>query len=500
MHHRLHKSTTHIITSLPLPRLLTLLELSEPPSSIEILLPTWISDSIRAQTLQSTKAYHLTISSDSITRMLPTTRPRSPSPPQQSKRQKIDVVSSPARDAGPLSPLFTPFSDGENEDDSDREEDWLHLPTPSLSPRNSLTIHPQWKIPVQSLACQKKILPLSPETPPASSVHDTIIQHLAQLESIEKSQGEQWRALAYRKAIGAIKRHPHPITSAADARRIRGIGDKIACKIEEIMETGTLRRLQHTDKRTEAVQLLSMVWGAGPESVKRWMAQGVFGIEDLKARPELLNKAQAIGVRYYREFQMRIPRDEVRHLSENVASAIHTLHSGITLEVCGSYRRGAADCGDIDILLTHPDATIGATLLQSAVQRLHDRGVLTDDLSTGSPSKYMGVCCLPPPAGSGIHRRIDIQFIPSTQWPLALLYFTGSAHFNRSMRLWARRNGYALCEKSLAKRHLIAKGKGPSGSRDRDEDIKSEPIPLSSEKEIFQVLGLEYIAPTERNI
>lgn len=31
----------------------------------------------------------------------------------------------------------------------------------------------------------------------------------------------------------------------------------------------------------------------------------------------------------------------------------------------------------------------------------------------------------------------------------ALLYFTGNAHFNRSMRLWARKKGYSLSDHSL---------------------------------------------------
>jgi hypothetical protein len=44
----------------------------------------------------------------------------------------------------------------------------------------------------------------------------------------------------------------------------------------------------------------------------------------------------------------------------------------------------------------------------------------------------MGVCRLPPEAnGSGIHRRIDIRMIPRESWACALLYFTGSDHFNR---------------------------------------------------------------------
>ena len=32
------------------------------------------------------------------------------------------------------------------------------------------------------------------------------------------------------------------------------------------------------------------------------------------------------------------------------------------------------------------------------------------------------------------HRRLDIIVVPYAEYPCALLYFTGSGHFNRSMR------------------------------------------------------------------
>lgn len=168
------------------------------------------------------------------------------------------------------------------------------------------------------------------------------------------------------------------------------------------------------------------------------------------------------------------------------------------IEICGSYRRGANDCGDIDILVTDRKGEEREGLLQKIIKTLHDENFLTEDLSFGSSDKYMGVCCLPSPYGSGIHRRIDIQFIPLDQWALALLYFTGSAHFNRSMRLWARKNGFQLSEKAVTKRFVI--GKNSSNRREKDDDIKGEPIIVRTEKDVFDVLGLTYLPPTERNV
>ena len=83
-----------------------------------------------------------------------------------------------------------------------------------------------------------------------------------------------------------------------------------------------------------------------------------------------------------------------------------------------------------------------AGVLQALVSRLHRKGFLTDDLSFGSGgNKYMGVCKCTKAVQAGedewLHRRIDFQLIPRNEWPYALLYFTGSGHFNRfDQRRW----------------------------------------------------------------
>lgn len=96
----------------------------------------------------------------------------------------------------------------------------------------------------------------------------------------------------------------------------------------------------------------------------------------------------------------------------------------------------------------------------------------------------MGVCQLKP----GLpHRHIDIKVFPRNEWACALMYFTGSGHFNRSIRLWARKLNMSLSEHALVRRY----GK---------EEKSEEPIPVKTEEDIFRVLGLEYRPPEERDI
>ena len=51
------------------------------------------------------------------------------------------------------------------------------------------------------------------------------------------------------------------------------VGDRLAKKIWEIIETGHLRRLDHIDPKVELLNKFSGVWGAGPKTAEQWVAQ-----------------------------------------------------------------------------------------------------------------------------------------------------------------------------------------------------------------------------------
>lgn len=70
-----------------------------------------------------------------------------------------------------------------------------------------------------------------------------------------------------------------------------------------------------------------------------------------------------------------------------------------------------------------------------------------------------------------------------------MLYFTGSDHFNRSMRLFANKNGWSLSDRALARMMRV------NGTKVRLGDS----VICESEVDVFIALGLEYKDPTERN-
>lgn len=88
------------------------------------------------------------------------------------------------------------------------------------------------------------------------------------------------------------------------------------------------------------------------------------------------------------------------------------------------------------------------------------------------------------------HRRIDFQLIARASWPFALLYFTGSAFFNRSMRHYAGKNGLSLSQHALVIRHTMKHVK--------DMHKKGQPVECHTEEDVFKALGVPYVAPHQR--
>eukprot|EP00048_Salpingoeca_helianthica_P001388 m.48900 g.48900 ORF g.48900 m.48900 type:complete len:329 (+) comp11429_c0_seq2:763-1749(+) len=276
---------------------------------------------------------------------------------------------------------------------------------------------------------------------------------------------------------------------------IPGVGQKTLSKIKEIVATGKLGRLGYLiTKETEAVALFMEIWGIGAATAEKLVAKGYRTIEDLRAHQDELTTSQKIGLRYFEEFQLRIPREEVEAVAQLVSRAAEKICPGLEVVACGSYRRGKKDCGDIDLLITHRDGVSHEGVCEVLHADLMRQGLLTDNLTmfepegTGTQSKYMGVCKLP---DSSIHRRIDIIVVPFAEYACALLYFTGSGHFNRSMRLFANKRGMSLSQHSLNTGIFRDK---------RNEKINDGvPLPAATEEDVFRLLGLPYMPPNQRN-
>lgn len=304
-------------------------------------------------------------------------------------------------------------------------------------------------------------------------------------------QGDRWRSLGYSKAINALRSYHKPVTSAQEAAKIPGIGKKMADKIDEILDSGHLRKIDHISDSVTVLEVFSNIWGAGIKTAQSWYQQGFRSLDDIRTKANLTTQ-QAIGLKHYEDFLDRMPREEAVHIEETVRRAAEAINPALLCVACGSFRRQKATCGDVDVLVTHPDGESHKGVFRKLIDGLKLQGFLTDDLvsheENGNQKKYMGVCRLPGPGQR--HRRLDIIIVPYGEFACALLYFTGSAHFNRSMRALAKTKGMSLSEHSLNK-DVVRNGSLKVNA--------GNPLPTPTERDVFEILGLPFREPHERD-
>ena len=312
-----------------------------------------------------------------------------------------------------------------------------------------------------------------------------IIVALEKMQKKEIADKQAFKARAYTKVIKQLRVLDKPITRIEDLDGIEGIGTSIRTKIEEILETGKLKQADEYDNRPEIkiIEALMKVYGIGPAKAKSLVEEnGITGIEDLKKRQDLLNDKQKMGLKYWEDFDLRIPRVEMDKHAANIKDTIKSIDKRYIVELSGSYRRGDKDSGDIDVLITHPDENMDHDEnFKKIVEAFQGNKYIVDIFAQGG-KKCLAVCR----AKRYKHfRRIDLMMTHKNEFPFALLYFTGSGPFNVAMRNYAIEKGYSLSEYGLKCLKGPREGEFVTAGFEKEEDI-------------FEFLGLRFIKPEDR--
>ncbi len=314
-------------------------------------------------------------------------------------------------------------------------------------------------------------------------LNEKFIDLMEQLANIMLKQGEPFRARAYQKAQETIMAYPTDITSPDDLKGKPNIGPTIMEKLNEYVQTGTLKVLER--EKNNPVNILGEVYGIGPKKAKELVDKGITTIAALRANQDtLLNETQKVGLKYYEDILKRIPRSEIEEYKTvfqqalSVAKGVEKgLEEEAKMEIVGSYRRGAESSGDIDVIIT----STNPETFKSFVDSLIKTNIIQEVLSRG-PTKCLVITKLPNKETS---RRVDFLYTSPEEFPFAILYFTGSKIFNTVMRHEALAKELTMNEHGL--HSLVGKKKGEKV----DHVFKSE-------QDIFDYLGLEYKAPHER--
>lgn len=310
----------------------------------------------------------------------------------------------------------------------------------------------------------------------------------------------KFKLVSYKKTLAIIKKLTIEITHTDQIKDIKGIGKTTVKKINEILETGTLEQIKDFDtgevSTTKQLLDLQKITGIGPSKAKKFLEQNItldkllkldfsnLSDSDIPILDELTHHQQ-LGVKYFHDLEHKIPYSEIAEIEKYLKDILSKNIEDLQMVICGSYRRKKPTSGDIDILLYHDAIKDEKTAKKSNyltlfLKLLISKKFITDNLTAiDNPTKYMGFCKF-----KDYHRRIDIRLIPKNSVGSAMLYFTGSGEFNKSMRTYALKKGFTINEYGIYK----LKPNGEKGLK----------IRTKTESDIFKALKLDYVDPVDR--
>ncbi|WP_049982771.1 helix-hairpin-helix domain-containing protein [Halorubrum sp. BV1] len=341
------------------------------------------------------------------------------------------------------------------------------------------------------------------------SRNDEVADRLDEFADLLEATGVEYKPTAYRRAAENVRDHPTAVDSlAADGEdavaEIDRVGDAIAAKIVEYVETGSIEELE--ERREELpvdMAALTAVEGVGPKTVgSLYEALGVTTLDELEAAAEAgeIREVSGFGatteqnildnIPFARESRERTRLGDARPVADAALSYLDALDAVAAAEVCGSIRRWKATIGDIDLLV----ASDAREPIIEAFTAWPDADA-TIEAGTGKASVRAD------------DTRVDLRIVDSDEFGAALQYFTGSRAHNVSLRNRAIERGLKLNEYGLFDVSDVAESDADGESR--DDDAGGDPaeatatrvgerVAGATEDGVYEALGLDPIPPELR--
>lgn len=309
-----------------------------------------------------------------------------------------------------------------------------------------------------------------------------IAKQLSQLaEALEasgaKDAGFRVRALkAGAKAIEALAEPAAEMLAKGSLKGVKGIGEGIARRIEELVTTGTMADLEALKQTvTPALEVLGQVEGIGPKTAQMlYETLGIVDLDGLEAAAKAgklrelprwsAHKEEAViaAVARARQFTGRMRLSTAEREAKAMVERLRAVEGVRQIAVAGSMRRRKETVGDVDILVTGDalDRVSAAFVAADLVAAVLAHGPTRSSIKT-----HNGL-------------QIDLRAVAPESWGAALHYFTGSKDHNIAIRARAIRMGLKVNE------YGVFRGE--------------ERIAGTTEEEVFGALGLPWIPPELR--
>jgi len=259
---------------------------------------------------------------------------------------------------------------------------------------------------------------------------------------------------------------------------ISSVGAGIGKRIEEYLKTGRIKDYEKLKKQIPVdIQTLGAIEGIGPKLIKLFYQKlKIKNLKDLEKAAKAgklaklprsgikLQEKILKGIKFYKRSHQRFLLGVALPLAEEIEARLKKAPAVIKTAVAGSARRRQETIGDLDFLVACPERSRGAIMnfFASMPEVIH--------VFAKGPTKTMVQL------KNGV--AADLRVVGENSFGSALQYFTGSKDHNIKLRTIAIKKGYKLNEYGLFRAAKQIAGK--------------------DEKEIYEKLGLKWVAPELR--
>lgn len=300
-------------------------------------------------------------------------------------------------------------------------------------------------------------------------------------ELLELKNETSFRIRAYQnagRAIGNLTQSVRDIAAAGQLRSIKGVGENIAKKIEELLETGRITYLEELRHEfPPGVRALMSVPGVGPSLARRMYHE--LGIEDLDslrsaAKDGRLSSLPGLGEKSAQNIMRALSRakksdsrisiGKAMPLVEEIMAELRERAPVRNLMPAGSLRRWSPTIGDIDLMATSddPSAVMDAFTSLENVGQVLGHGATKSTIVTDSGM------------------QVDLRIVEDDSFGSLIQHFTGSRAHNIELREYALSRGLSLNEYGIVSKHT--------------DDVRH----FEDEASFYRALGLPLIPPEIR--
>jgi len=303
-----------------------------------------------------------------------------------------------------------------------------------------------------------------------------------EMADILEIKNVKWKPQAYRVAaqtLESLHRDVKDIYKTKGFKEIEnlpGIGEGIAKKIIEFIETGKIKKFEELKKELPAgLYEMMKVPGVGPKKASLFYNKlGIKNVSELRKAakehklaelPGFKSRAEEKvleGVNLLRGQRDKIPLKEAERIANRIARELKKLPYIDKVMVAGSIRRRKPLIRDIDLVV---ETKKPGKVLSKFVKMKFVKSILGQGEAKATIISKKGI-------------QVDLRVFPHESFGSGLLYFTGSKQHSIWLRKIAIKKGYKLNEWGLFKGKKQIAGK--------------------TEKGIYAKLGLKFIKPEKR--